>query len=179
MADEFDLGEMLAERIQPTSKVYVYLNEAASYARAELVEAAKKSPSPEKAEEIEKAIEKIDADLEKTKYTFTLRAVPSRMREDISSKAMHAFPIKSIPGTFMDENGLERMKHENNLIWAAQIESIQNPAGKVNTDFSLEDIVKLTDHLPTHAQNQIDNAIKELTTKAEQYTASVQDLDFS
>jgi len=177
MANEFDLGEMLAERDQPKDSINVYLNEAASFTKAGLLEKLPTAKGDEK-KAIEKAIELANQELEKSKYVFHLTGVPSRMREDIVSAGLAAFPLKFAQGSFVDENAMERARKTDNLLWAAQIESITNPAGKTNSEFSEDDIQKIVSALPTHAQNQVNDAIRNLTAKSELHTASAQDLDF-
>lgn len=181
---EWDLAEVLAERAQPEDTVDVYLNEAASFAKAKLIESRinfKGDTAKDKVKlaEIDKTIEETDALLQKSKYVIHLTGVPSRMREDISSKAQAKFPIQpDMMGRDNYGNSLERMKYENNLVWLAQITNVTNPAGASRREWTEESMGQFLNALPTKAQATIDQAIRELTEKSEQYTVASKSVDF-
>lgn len=176
--DEWDLADALVEREQPTDTVPIYLNEKASYLKTKLLESHAKA-TVEQVVELDKALDEVEAALEKTKYIIHLRAIPSRMREDISSKAMHEHPLKiDLVGRDDPANQIARMKLEQNMIWHAQITDVVNPVGKHRRQWTLEQMVAFCDSLPTKAQQMVDAAIKDLTVKAEQHTAK-RSVDFS
>lgn len=179
--NEWDLFEVLAERAQPTTSVPVYLNEVASYAKGELIKQKAATPDKEVSiiEALDEKIAEAEALLAKSRYTVHLTAIPSRMREDLASKAMHQHPLKlNIMGQDDPENSLARQKYNNELLWHAQIIGIENPEGKKNNQFTLEQIVQFGDALPTNAWKAVDAAIGNLTKDAEQFTADSQNLDF-
>lgn len=179
--NEWDLFEVLAERAQPTSHVSIYLNEVASYAKGELIKQKLATPDKEVSiiEALDEKIAEAEELLAKSRYVVYLTAIPSRMREDFASKAMHKFPLKlNIMGQDDPENSLDRQKYNNELLWHAQIIAIENPEGKTNTQFTLEQIVQFGDALPTAAWKAIDTAIGNLTKDAEKFTADSQNLDF-
>lgn len=179
LGDEWDLGEVLQERPQPTTSVVVYLSEEASYTKAKLTEAHAKATG-EEAERIEGLLAEADAALEACKYTIHLTAVPSRMREDISSKALARFPIKPDPIWGRDDptNMQERIKYENSLIWLAQITGVTNPRGQSKETWDQPSMDKFCEALPTTAQKAVDSAIGELTKAAEKFTVGSANLDF-
>lgn len=178
MAEEWDLAEALVERPQPTDKIAIHLNEVASFAKAKLVE-LHASASPEGVEEIDKELDKIEEELKKSRYVIHIKAVPSRMREDISTKALGKFPLKlNMFGQDDSVNALERMRYENDLVWHAQIFNVENPAGKSRTSWTFEQMQAFAQSLPTNAQQAIDAKIKEVTELAQQYSVASKDIDF-
>lgn len=178
--EEWDLGEVLAERAQPKDSVTIYLNEAASYAKAQLLKEHKRTKDGDKLSKIEDAIAEVDAELEKTKYVIHLTAVPSRMREDISSKAMAHVPMKlDLFGRDDPANAKARLAYENDLIWLAQITNVVNPRGQSRKNWTLDQMQAFAGNLPTKVQTKIDDTIKELSKAAEEYTIRSQNIDFS
>ena len=181
MGAEWDLGEILTERKQPTAEVDVYLNELASHAKAKLVEhmtAAKLSS--EEHLKLETQIEALDAEIESKHYLITVAAIPSRMQEDIQSDAFHKFPIK-VDFISRDDaqNQIDRTKHQNLAIWHAQIKDIVNPTGQSKKSWTQEEIERLRSALPIKAREAVDEAIRDINEKAEQYTTKSKSVDFS
>jgi hypothetical protein len=175
---EWDLGDILTEQKQPTDTVDVYLNPAASYAKAQLVKAHGNASGDDVAK-IDAQIDEVDALLEASHYVVHLRAVPSRMREDITSKALAKYPYKlNLLGQDDPANSRERLAYENDLIWLAQITDVVNPRGQHRANWTFEQMQEFVKALPTKAQNKIDSAIKELTTQAEEYSVRSQSVDF-
>lgn len=178
--DGWDLMEVLAERTQPTTSVTVYLDEAASFTKNELVQAYSRIPKDDTAarNKAKKAIQDVEKILEKKKYIVNLVGVPTRMREDISSKALSQFPIKRTT-LIDDDNAQNRQRQENILMWSAMITGIENPDGKLRTQFSAEQMAELNKSLPVAAINAVDKAIRDLIIAAEKFTVESQDIDFS
>src|SRR5690606_14388489 len=92
-AEEWDLGDVISERKQPTDSVDIYLNEVASFAKAKLMQ-AHTNASAEAVKAIDEQLDQIEKDLDASRYTVHVTAVPSRMREDIASKALARYPLK-------------------------------------------------------------------------------------
>jgi hypothetical protein len=179
LGNGWDLQEVLAERKQPTKTVAVFLNEVASYGKAELLVIHAKTTDAEALKIIDDELSNLEADLEASKYTIHITAVPSRMREDIASKAMHAHPIKSnFMGQDDSANALERQKYENELVWAAQVFRVDNPQGQSKTSWTFEEMKQFAESLPTAAQRAVDAAIRELTVAAEKFTVESKTSDF-
>ena len=181
MDSEWDLGEILTERKQPSEEVDVYLNEFASYAKAKLVEHTESAGlSPEERLKLEGQIEALDAEIESKHYVITVAAIPSRMQEDIQSDAYHKFPIKpDFIGRDDTQNQIDRMKFQNLAIWHAQIKNVVNPAGQSKMSWTSEEVDRLRSALPIKAQSAVDSAIKDINEKAEQYTTKSKSVDFS
>lgn len=176
---DWDLGEVLAERVQPTDTVDVYLNEQASYTKVGLVKTLSKETDADKITAIQEAIDEVDALLEASKYVIHLTAVPSRMREDINSKALSEFPFKpNVMGYDDPEQARNRQARENELIWHAQILDVVNPQGKHRRNWSVEQIAAFSASLPTAVQKAVDAKIRELTLSAEEYTIRSKNPDF-
>ena len=181
MGAEWDLAEVLTERKQPTAEVDVYLNEFASYAKAKLVERTTAlEHTSEEHLALQGEIDALDVEIESKHYVITVAAIPSRMQEDIQSDAYHAFPIKvDFIGRDDAQNQINRTKYQNLAIWHAQIKNVLNPAGQSKHSWTLEEIGRLRSALPVKAQNAVDDAIKDINEKAEQYTIKNKSVDFS
>lgn len=173
----WDLAEVLQERIQPTDTVTIYLDEVASFTKAGLLNA--KPKKPEAIVAWDAAIAEVEEILEQSKYVIHLTAVPSRMREDIASKAMHEKPMTpNLLGQDDVNNTLERQKIENDLVWHTQITNVVNPKGLSKRNWTLEEMKQFSASLPTNVQRAVDAAIKDLTTRAEQFTVKSKNADF-
>lgn len=178
MADEWDLGEVLAERKQPSTEVTIYLSEELSYAKAELMSNADKVKDSD-LERFNERIAEIDQALEEAKYIVHLTGIPSRMRDDISSKALSQKPYK-LDWTGRDDalNQIEREKIESTLVWHAQISSVDNPHGNSKNSWTIEQITQFHEALPHAARNAVSEAIAELAEKSEQYSVKAKNIDF-
>lgn len=176
--ETWDLGEVLAERVQPTAEVTIYLAEEAS-ARKNVLQNRLAKSTGDDASAVEAELDEVEKEIQAAKLTVVLTAVPSRMREDINSKALSKFPFKrdNIFGHDDPENARKRMRYENDLIWAAQIVDVIK-GGKHRRNWSLEDIQRWAPTLPTAVQRAIDSQIKALTEAAERFTVESQNQDF-
>ena len=176
---EWDLGEVLTERPQPKDEVVVYLNEVAAYAKSKLRELHSITTDSKELKEIEGQLEGIEKDLEASRYTVHLTGIPSRMTENLVSEALHKFPLKlDFMGRDDPINALDRMKHQNNLLWNAQITSVVNPSGKSKKSWSIEETQAFATGLPVSVQNAIDAKIKELADRVNDFTVKSQSVDF-
>lgn len=176
--EEWDLTEVLVERPQPTDEVPVYLNEVASHAKVALMKAHSRATG-EELERIDKELSEVEEALERSKYVIHLRGIPSRMREDINSKALSEFPMKlSVMGYDDPLNARERNARENLLLWHAQITNVVNPKGQSKKSWTLDEIEKFAATLPTAAQNIIDQRIKALTEASEKFMVESKNPDF-
>lgn len=174
----WDLGDVVAERTQPTKTINVFLNEAASYTKAELTQSLASAKGDE-VKAIESTIAEINKELEATKYQVIITAVPSRMREDIHSKALHKVPMRlDMLGRDDPLNAIERMDHENLLIWTAQIVDVINPKGLHKTNWDEVQMDSFIKALPSAVQTRIDESIQKLTKDAERFTVESQGIDF-
>lgn len=175
---EWDLGEVLRERPQPRAKLAIYLAEEASARKHYLLERMDKTKEPEEIEKIQAQIDEVEAEIQASKYILHLTAVPSRMREDIASKAMHAYPMKLDPlGRDDMANAIARKDYENLLIWVAQIEDVERN-GKHRRNWNEETMKQFMDSMPTAVQKMVDGTIKALTTASERFTIESANPDF-
>ena len=178
-AGEWDLGEVLTDRAQPTDEVTVYLNEVAAYAKSKLTEVLAKTTEPAEVKKLEKQLADIEKDLEASKYTIHLTGIPTRMSENLVSKAMHEFPLKlDFMGRDDPENAMNRLKAQNNLLWNAQITNVVNPKGASKRSWSVEETEQFAGQLPVSAQNAVDEKIKELAKRVNDFTVKSQSIDF-
>lgn len=174
--NEWDLADVLADRAQPKDEVAIYLNESASFAKTEIVKSMEKA-SDDELEKYEAALDKVNAELEASKWVVHIQGIPSRMREDIHSRALADFPLKN-PTLFTDENVEERNTRENNLAWLAQITDVVNPKGQHRSVWTLEEMGQFYAKLTDAAKSVISRKIAGLTKASEQYTIDSKDSDF-
>lgn len=191
---EWDLNDVISDRAQPTEEVKIYLNEVAAYAKSKIQESIDKATKAKKLDEVERLTKKLDevnAELEATAYTVHLTGVPSRMREDIASKALSEYPFKlDLMGRDDPANAQKRLERENALLWHAQVTDVVNASGQHKRDWtvgtkmpdgSYEDgtIDLFIGNLPTSAQVAVDNAIKQLAARVNQFSVASKSPDFS
>lgn len=177
--DEWDLVEVISERAQPEESVEIFLNEMASYAKAQLLEARDRSKDAKAIALINKQLDGVEKEIESKKYVVHITAIPSRMREDIASRAMHEVPVTADwTGRDNAENQMKRTILENDMLWNAQITRVVNPAKAVKSTWTLEETQTFKNSIPIAARNSITEAIGNLNNKAEQYTAKGKSIDF-
>lgn len=175
---EWDLAEVLVERKQPKAKLSIYLAEQASARKVSLLKRQAKLKAGEELDAVERELEQVEKEIQASKYIIYLTGVPSRMREDISSRAMADFPFKlDFLGRDDPANARERQKRENLLIWLAQIEDVERN-GKHRRNWTQEQMEEFMASLPTAVQNMVDLTIKELTESSERFTAESANADF-
>jgi hypothetical protein len=175
----WDLAEFSAERQQPTAMVNIYLNEYASHAKSQLVKAQSKA-SPKEVGEIDKKLAEVEIQIQASKYEIHFEAIPARMREDIHSKAMHEYPNKrNVLGQPSDEDPtVDRIKFENDLLWAACIRKLVTPSGKTFENPTKADVLALSEGMSSSACVLIDRTINGLHQDAERFTAESKNPDF-
>lgn len=178
-ANEWDLGDVLSERAQPTDEVVVSLNEVAAYAKSKLTDALAKATETADVKKLEKQLAEVEKDLESSRYTIHLTGIPTRMSENLVSKALHQFPLKlDFMGRDEPENAMNRLKAQNNLLWNAQIVNVVNPKGVSKRSWSVEETEKFAEQLPVSAQNAIDEKIKDLGERVNRFIVASQSSDF-
>lgn len=175
----WDLTAVLADRQMPTAVVNVYLNEYASHAKSQLMK-AHATAKPEGVEELDAKIAEVDKALQESKYEVHLEAIPSRMREDIHSRALHEYPNKrNVVGQPADDDPtIERIKYENDLLWVACIRKLVTPSGDVFEAPTKDDVTALSSGLSSSACILIDQKIQGLHQDSERYTADSKNPDF-
>lgn len=190
----WDLSDVISDRAQPTDEVTVYLNEVAAYAKSKVQDALDKATKAKNIKEVESLTAKLDevnAELEATAYTVHLTGVPSRMREDIASRALSEYPFKlDLMGRDDPANAQKRLERENALLWHAQVVDVVNAHGQHKRDWtvgtkqpdgSYEDgtIDLFIRQLPTSAQIAVDTLIKQLAVRVNQFSVASKVPDFS
>lgn len=176
---EWDIREILVERKQPSDEITVYLSEDLSYAKSVAEDAIAQLPEGHAAlPELQASLDEINASMEAVKYTFHLQNVPSRMREDFSSKSLAAHPQK-FTNLYTDGNAVPRMRAETLMLWHALIKGVTNPKGQTRHVFSPEDIENLYDQMPSFAKGVINDSINSLKSRSEAHTAKSKSADFS
>lgn len=190
----WDLTDVISDRAQPTDEVKVYLNEVAAYAKSKIqdkLDRASKGKNVKEIESLTKQLEEVDAELEATAYTIHLSGIPSRMREDINSKALSEYPYNvDLMGRDNPANARLRMERENALLWHAHVVDVVNPKGAHKRDWAIGQ--KLPDgsyekasmdlfieSLPTSAQVAVDEAIKDLAVRVNTFSVASKSPDFS
>lgn len=180
----FDIAQVLMGRGYPETEVPFYIDEwtAVEIARKEskLAELALADDSAgynallAEVTELKKA-------LRSQQFTYHLRAVPNKVRQDILKKAFEKYPKKSNPFGMVgdiDENE-DRDALYTNLLWEAMTVKIVAPDGNVQVSPSYETIERFRDYAPVAALTKIDNAIQELSSSARSgFESAAKDPDF-
>ena len=179
-ANEWDLGEIIAERVQPTETVSFYLNEELLYHKSILLDALDRARDPEKIEEINQRVEGVNSALENSKYTVVLHGIPRRMREDLETKALSEHKIRpDFMGNDDVMNALARQERTHILLWINQIESITNPRGQVNRNWDDESMTRIYKAFAGPGRDKINATIDDLQKRVDKFTLASMDLDFS
>lgn len=191
---DWDLNDVISERAQPTDEVTVYLNEVAAYAKSKIQDAIDKATKAKDMKEVEtltKKLDEVNADLESSAYTIHLTGVPSRMREDIASRALSEYPFKvDLMGRDEPANAQKRLQRESALLWHSQVVDVVNAKGQHKRDWTVGEkqpdgsykdgtIDLFIGNLPTSAQVAVDTAIKQLAARVNQFSVASKTPDFS
>jgi len=180
MGDEWDLSEVIAERIQPEDEVSFSFDVAAAYRKSQLLQKLASETDDDKKEEIRAQLEECEEKLKASRYTVKLKGIPRRMREDINSKMLHQFPLegREALGVPDAERNTLRKNFENNLLWHAQITDVINPSGLSKRNWTVEQIDAFSEQIPSGGVRAIDAKIRELAEKVDQFIMGSQDPNF-
>lgn len=179
----FDIAQVLMGRGYPETEVPFYLDEATaveiSRAEKNLTHLGLLQKDTEYAAE-EKRLAELKEKLRKDQFTYHLRGVPNKTRQDVLKKAFEKYPKKidafGLGG--IDEND-ERDQFYTNLLWQAMTVKIVSPDGQVQVHPTLEVIEQFRDYAPAAALSAIDDAIQELSVGAKAgFEAASRDADF-
>lgn len=198
----FDLRQVLAERAYPTDDVLFYIDEDLGYVVLKIKEqidilgnqvTIANITGNDKQEKIASdALAAAEAKLEETHKAFSpyiahIRSISRRAKFDLQSKALHRYPIKrDLFGNDDPLQEFERNHYMDQLIWAAHLQSISDPDGRVQIfagstadDGNVEAIAGIMDQIPESAYKMIDAGINKLLDDGTRFEDAAQDEDFS
>lgn len=185
----FDLRTFLADRAYPTSTTRVLMSEKLGFQIAAVQDKLARTSDEKLTAKLEKELEGLEEQRESEFFTFHLRGVSRRKREDIQSASMHAFPYKfDLYGRDDAEQQVSRQRLLEELIFHAFITKVVWPNGKEQVVTHAEDgengeadgrtiIRSILDNAPDFAIAHIGAAIDALTGDEAVARASV-DVDF-
>lgn len=176
----FDIGEVLAGRGYPETEVAVYMDEQSGYAvnliNEELTRLSGLGLVEEYAE-LEAKFNTMLADLNGSRYVFTLKGTPRKVKADIVRSVLAEYPEKK---DFLGrvEDNPEREEKYANLLWASHVARITAPNGAVSVP-TYDNIVQFRDYAPIAAIEAIETGITELTSGAKAgFEAAARNTDF-
>lgn len=198
----FDLRQVLAERAYPTDDVLFYVDEDLGYAVLKIKEqvdilsnqvAVANITGNKKAEaEANAALQSAEYKLEETHkafspYTAHIRSISRRAKYDLQSKALHKYPIhRDLMGNDDPLQEFERNHYMDQLIWAAHLQSITDPEGRIQIfagtaadDGNVEVVAGIMDQIPESAYKMIDAGINKLLDDGTRFESAAQEEDFS
>lgn len=136
----FDLRAFLADRAYPTSKIRVLLSEKLAFEIAALEHKIAGITNKEELKQLETDLAKLYEQRQGELFTFHLRGVSRRKREDIQSKGMSQIPYKfDMYGRDDPTQQVARQKLVEELLFHAYITQIDWPSGKVQAVPRAED----------------------------------------
>lgn len=177
----FDIAEALTGRGYPEVEVHFFIDEASaiSLGRAEkqLTQLALLGKTEEH-DALEKTVEDLKASLRSQRYTYHLRGIPNKIRQDALAKAFEKYPRKR-NALGIEEEDDERDNYYTTLLWQAMTVKIVAPTGAVQVNPPLETIQQIRDFAPVAALDQISQGIQELSNGVRSgFEAAAQDTDF-
>lgn len=198
----FDIRQVLAERTYPTDEVTFYVDEDLGYAVLKIqdqieilsnqIAVASITGDSDTEEKATQALGSAEEKLTETykafaPYTAHIRSISRRNKFDLQSKALHKFPIKrDFLGNDDPQQEFERNHYMDQLIWAAHLQSIVAPDGRVQkfSGTALDDdnvavIAAVMDQIPESAYKLIDRGINKLLDDGTRFEMQAQDEDFS
>ena len=177
----FDIGAALEGRGYPEVEIQFFLDEAAAMALARAEKQLTQLALLGKTEEhdaLDKTVSELRDKLRSQQYTYHLRGIPNKVRQDALTKAFEKFPRKR-NALGIEEEDDERDNYFTTLLWQLMTVKIVDPNGAVQINPSLETIQQIRDLAPVAALDKIAQGIQELTTGVRSgFEAALQETDF-
>lgn len=177
----FDIGGVLQGRNYPEIDIPFYVDEVTALTLSQVEKELNRLTMLGRTEEHD-ALEAKSVELKKvladSRYVYTVRGVPQKVRQDAYKKAFDKYPrVQNFMG-IEDENP-ERDSYYTALLWQAMTVKIVAPNGAVQVAPALETIQQFRDYAPLSAITAIDAGIAELTSGVKAgFEAATQDTDF-
>ena len=188
LRENFNIVEVIRGRSYPKIKLEAYLDEEAAFealrANEQLEESIIADGSGEVSENtkrLESLFKEALSVLESSKVIVTISGISEGDREDIMEKVLESYPLEheetKNPLTGMvtktEVESKDRDKLFTNLLWQAQIKSMQMPDGRTQGEFSLEDIANLRRTLPVATLAAINDAIEKVRVSTAVFMSKV------
>lgn len=180
-ASTFDITAVLQGRGYPELEVPFYVDEpsalALSQAEKQLTNLAMLGKTTEH-DELEKRVNDLRDALRANRFTYHLRGIPNKVRQDVYRKAFEKYPRQqSFIG--IEEDNPERDAYYTTLLWQAMTVKIVAPDGAVQVNPPLEVVQQFRDFAPSAALNAIDAGIQELSNGVKAgFETAAQETDF-
>lgn len=187
----FSIINVLKERAHPVEEVNVYLDEQAAYEASKLqekIDEITKSTDMDAHDAAEKIVVERDAaiaQLEKSRYVFTISGMSEGKRDELQELSLEKFPMEyeESKNPFTGENNKteienkQRDRYFTNLLWSESIKKIVNPEGDTQDGVSIEEVQSLRDMLPIASISLITQSIEKLRISTAIFMSTV-DEDF-
>lgn len=164
----FNLIERLQGRGYPTEDVVVYLDEKTAWEIAQIDKRINDEKNDARVNALVAKREKLVAEVEKSKYTFTLQGMPNEEYDAIVDESRDTFPVETDssihPLTGQKQTwevpNEDRDELFNRLFLAKAIVKVTDAEGGVDDDIDLVKTTFIMKHAPI-------DAIRRITKKAE------------
>ena len=178
----FNIISVLQDRAYPKTEIKIILDEATIYEISVIKDAmgaidskVGKGGATEaqrvELEELELKYEELSKKLMGSRYTVNLRGITEGKREELFREVLKKYPVQYESSTDISNilaNGRsekpspERDALFTDYLWREQIESIVNPDGDEQSEFSYTDIKAMRNSFPLSAIMKINEAIDKL-----------------
>lgn len=180
-AELFDLAAVLQGRSYPECEVTFFLDEAAAIALSRAERQLTKLALLGKTEEhdaLDQTVGNLRESLRAQRYTYHLRGIPNKVRQDVRNKAFEKYPVKR-NALGIEEDDDDRDNYFTTLLWQAMTVKIVAPGGAVQVAPSLETIQQFRDFAPIATLDAVSQGIQELSQGVKAgFEAAAQDTDF-
>jgi hypothetical protein len=183
---------VIKDRAYPKSDVVVYIDENAAYKAAVLKEKIQEAQGQidglvnvEKntslVSELNEQLNEVMAELELSKYVFSITGISEGKRDDAFAKAREEFKVEYEENKNPFTGETVKIEIENrardrfltNLIWELSIEKITAPDGSIQESISHVDAGILRESLPASANILINESIDKLRAASAAFLLSV------
>lgn len=152
----FNLVERLVGRNMPKDAVAVYFDENTGYERERVEFLLSQETDKDKVKELEAKLKELDAELDKSKYTFHMTGISHKTYDEIIDRIREAYPteyeesIHPITGQKLKAEVPSELRDElyNTLLLTACVESVEDPDGAIFDDVTPDVMGVLLKHAP-------------------------------
>lgn len=181
----FNLIERLVGRNMPTEEVEVFLDEGTAFRIGRLEQRLADETEKGVVKKLEAERAHLRAELEKSKYTFTLQGISTEDYDKIIDEIREAYPIEYEDSTNPLTGQKLRLELPNedrdtlyhNLLLAHCLVKITDPDGAVDEDISVEKASIVRRTLPIDGVRRLSNSIEDLRMVGK-WMDSIQHADF-
>lgn len=171
MSETFDIREFLADRAYPSATQRALLSEELAFELAAIRDEHASNTDAKEQKRLDAKLEEVERRVDEAKFTFHLRAISRRAKEDIQSAALAEVPIlRDMYGRDEPKREIDRRRVLTEMIFAQHITKMVSPTGaeQVWTEDNRRDLARaILDGAPDSTITLLDRAIGRLSGDAE------------